>query len=110
MALIDKINDGFIAVTNLLKTKVNKTDVIAVAQGGTGGTDAATARANLDVLSSKDVLDYILGYNYVSLNYIINKLFNNSEQGVVFDFNDLSTMFQDAAGTIPVTGVGQPVG
>jgi len=47
MALIDKINDGFITVANLLKTKVNKTDVIAVAQGGTGANNAATARNNL---------------------------------------------------------------
>lgn len=30
--------------------------------------------------------------------------------GVWFDASDLSTMYQDAAGTIPVTGVGQPVG
>lgn len=30
--------------------------------------------------------------------------------GVWFDASDLSTMYQDSAGTIPVTGVGQPVG
>lgn len=37
-------------------------------------------------------------------------LFANNEQGFFYDPNDLSTMFQDAAGTIPVTGTGQPVG
>lgn len=37
-------------------------------------------------------------------------LFMNGEQGAWFDPNDLSTLFQDAAGTIPVTAVGQPVG
>lgn len=41
---------------------------------------------------------------------VIKSLFANNEQGFAFDFNDLSTMFQDSAGTIPVTGVGQPVG
>ncbi len=41
---------------------------------------------------------------------VIKSLFANNEQGFAFDFNDLSTMYQDAAGTIPVTGVGQPVG
>ena len=41
---------------------------------------------------------------------VIKSLFANQEQGFAFDFNDLSTMYQDAAGTIPVTGVGQPVG
>ena len=35
-------------------------------------------------------------------------LFTGSEQGFVYDFNDLKTMFQDAAGTIPAA-VGQPV-
>ena len=49
MALIDKINDGFIAVTNLLKGKVNKTDVIAVTQGGTGATTLSSAQTNLGV-------------------------------------------------------------
>lgn len=37
-------------------------------------------------------------------------LFANNEQGFAYDPNDLTTMFQDAAGTVPVTGVGQPVG
>lgn len=48
--------------------------------------------------------------NRLSIGDIISQLFINSEQGFAFDFNDLSTMYQDAAGTIPVTGVGQPVG
>lgn len=37
-------------------------------------------------------------------------LFRNGEQGVLYDPNDLSTLFQDAAGTTPVTAAGQPVG
>lgn len=41
---------------------------------------------------------------------IIKKLFANNEQGFFYDPNDLNTMFQDAAGTIPVTAAGQPVG
>ncbi len=40
----------------------------------------------------------------------IAELFANGEQGVWYDPSDFSTLFQDAAGTIPVTGVGQPVG
>lgn len=44
------------------------------------------------------------------MGQIISQLFANNEQGFAFDFNDLSTMYQDSAGTIPVTGVGQPVG
>ena len=37
-------------------------------------------------------------------------LFNSSELGLWFDPSDFSTMFQDSAGTTPVTAVGQPVG
>ena len=37
-------------------------------------------------------------------------LFLSSEKGVWFDANDLSTLFQDSAGTTPVTAVGQKVG
>jgi len=37
-------------------------------------------------------------------------LFTAGEQGVWYDPSDFSTLFQDAAGTIPVTAVEQPVG
>ena len=37
-------------------------------------------------------------------------LFAAGEQGVWYDPSDFSTLFQDAAGTIPVTAVEQPVG
>lgn len=37
-------------------------------------------------------------------------LFANGEQGVIYDPNDLTTLFQDSAGTTPVTAAGQPVG
>lgn len=38
------------------------------------------------------------------------ELFMEGEQGAWYDPSDLSTMFQDSAGTIPVTADGQPVG
>lgn len=37
-------------------------------------------------------------------------LFTQGQQGAWYDPSDLRTLFQDAAGTIPVTGTGQPVG
>lgn len=37
-------------------------------------------------------------------------LFAAGEHGVWYDPSDLSTLFQDVAGTIPVTAAGQPVG
>ena len=39
-----------------------------------------------------------------------SSLFSAGEKGVWFDAGDLSTMFQDVAGTIPVTATGQYVG
>lgn len=45
----------------------------------------------------------------LTLDQQIQKLFANGEQGFFYDPNDLTTMYQDAAGTIPVTGAGQPV-
>ena len=52
----------------------------------------------------------ILGSASKTFDLIIKSLFANSEQGFAYDPNDLSTMFQDVAGTVPVTGAGQPVG
>lgn len=40
----------------------------------------------------------------------IASLFENGEQGIWLDPNDLSTMYQDAAGTVPVTAAVQSVG
>ena len=40
----------------------------------------------------------------------IAAMFGSGEQGAWYDPSDLSTLYQDAAGTIPVTGMEQPVG
>jgi hypothetical protein len=48
-------------------------------------------------------------YSMVTFNPS-SSLFAAGEKGVWFDAGDLSTMFQDVAGTIPVTAVGQFVG
>lgn len=52
----------------------------------------------------------VIGGNTPTFDQQIQKLFANGEQGFFYDPNDLSTMYQDAVGTVPVTGVGQPVG
>lgn len=46
----------------------------------------------------------------LSFEIVTKKLFANGEQGFWYDPNDMGTMFQDAAGTVPVTAVGQAVG
>jgi len=52
----------------------------------------------------------ITGLTQDQLSKTINSLFSKNEQGVWYDPSDLSTLFQDAAGTTPVTAVEQPVG
>ena len=52
----------------------------------------------------------VIGGNTPTFDQIIKSLFANNEQGFFYDPNDLSTMYQNAAGTVPVTAVGQPVG
>jgi hypothetical protein len=54
---------------------------------------------------------YIRGTGMYGMNtFTPVALFASSEKGVWFDASDLSTMFQDSGGTVPVTTVGQPVG
>ena len=48
--------------------------------------------------------------SHVSGAYSPRVLFTQGQQGAWYDPSDLSTLFQDAAGTIPVTGMEQPVG
>lgn len=66
----------------------------------------------VDILSGAGSIDIDAWIREVTgdLGQFIRNLFSNSEQGFAYDINDLSTLFQDAAGTIPVTGAGQPVG
>ena len=45
-----------------------------------------------------------------ALESAITAAFSSSEPGAWYDPSDLSTLFQDAAGTTPVTAVEQPVG
>jgi hypothetical protein len=45
---------------------------------------------------------------YVNRPYSPTYLFQNGEQGFWYDPSDFSTLFQDAAGTTPVTAVEQP--
>jgi len=44
------------------------------------------------------------------LNAAIRAMFSNGEQGWWYDPSNFSTLFQDSAGTTPVTAVEQPVG
>ena len=60
---------------------------------------------NLSTLSSS-----IIGIRQGGLDTLLKPLFANGEQGFAYDPNNLTTLYQDAAGTIPVTAAGQPVG
>lgn len=68
----------------------------------------AVVRTGRSVSSKVDVLQWIKDLKGVTA--LIRAIFKNLEVGFFYDPNDLSTMFQDAAGTVPVTDTGQPVG
>ena len=51
----------------------------------------------------------MLGTGKRGLSTYIKELFAKGEQGFAYDPANLSTLYQDAAGTVPVTAVRQPV-
>lgn len=53
---------------------------------------------------------FVMGGGQQNLTQLIKSLFSLGEQGFAYDPNDLSTLFQDAAGTVPVTAAEHPVG
>lgn len=53
---------------------------------------------------------YLNGQQVFDDGFWPSDLFAAGEQGVWYDPSDLSTLFQDAGGTIPVIATGQPVG
>lgn len=60
-------------------------------------------------LQAKWYVDYIDKLGVGALDALYNSLFGNDEVGVWYDPSDLSTLFQDTAGTTPVTTAGQTV-
>src|SRR5574343_719838 len=71
---------------------------------------AANPNTNPSRLSAKGRL---FGYFYDNTSdpdAVIEALFAAGEQGAWYDPSDFSTMFQDSAGTTPVTAVEHPVG
>jgi len=70
---------------------------------------ALPAFSSISGRSSIDINKWVSELKF-NISSLIKSLFANGEQGFAYDPNDLSTMYQDAAGTTPVTAVGQPVG
>lgn len=58
---------------------------------------------------ARSVSRSVLAGQGVDLGYLIRSMFANGKQGFFYDPNDLSTMWQDQAKLLPVTGEGQPV-
>lgn len=52
----------------------------------------------------------IIGSSSKNLTQLIKSIFATGEKGFAYDPNDLSTLYQDATGRIPVTAAEQPVG
>lgn len=52
---------------------------------------------------------FVVGGAKLSFEIVMKKPFANGEQGFWYDPNDLTTMWQDQAKLLPVTGEGQPV-
>lgn len=68
-------------------------------------------QADRIMLGGREVSRVYLGANLVwTSEFSPVSLFAQGEPGVWYDPSDFSTMFQDSAGTVPVTAVEQPVG
>ena len=70
---------------------------------------ALPAFSSISGRSSIDINKWVSELKF-NISSLIKSLFSNGEQGFFYDPNDLSTMYQDVAGTIPVTAAEQPVG
>lgn len=73
------------------------------------GTSSFVYKPGANVVSGSNY--YLRGTGTVAVDvYDPTNLFASGEKGAWFDASDISTLFQDAAGTIPVTTLGQLVG
>lgn len=62
----------------------------------------ASVKNNIKKLSAEIVVS--------TATHPVLSLFENTEKGFWFDFEDMSNLYQDSAGTIPVTAPSQPIG
>jgi len=103
--------------TALTQTSIDNILVSLVASGIAAGTrvfdqsggsaPSATGEAAIDTLRSRGwTVTVTGGYSPASLS----ALFAGSIAGAWYDPSDIDTLFQDSAGTTPVTTAGQPVG
>lgn len=83
------------ATYTVVTADIGQNITVTVTATNTAGSASATSAA-------------VVGQAAVSFSPA--SLFASGEQGVWYDPSDFSTMFQDAAGTTPVTAVEQPVG
>ena len=73
------------------------------------GTSSFVYKPGANVVSGSSY--YFRGTGTVAVDvYDPTTLFSSGQKGAWFDASDRSTLFQDAAGTTPVTAIGQPVG
>jgi hypothetical protein len=92
-------NDGYIAVVDVGST--------SGLQAGKDYVRVVLEQGSTDAWQVSSVGFIPVGYSGFGS---IPTLFANSEPGVWYDPSDMSTLFQDSAGTTPVTAVEQPVG
>ena len=71
-------------------------------------TELPTQYSGNTVIDNLNEAGLKLGRPWVS--FLPTDLFAAGEQGVYFDPSDITTLFQNSAGTVPVTAAGQPVG
>jgi len=119
--LFDNVKGGNFADafrnTALTQTSIDNILVSLVTSGIAAGTrvfdqsggsaPSATGEAAIDTLRSRGwTVTVTGGYSPASLS----ALFAGSIAGAWYDPSDIDTLFQDSAGTTPVTTAGQPVG
>ena len=117
------ITTDFVGTETTAVTKTRLTSILAYYGISTGAyTLWGDARTSMNTLLVSTALGTIgsseLGGSFLPKINLLNNparfipqaLFGASEQGAWYDPSDLSSMFQDSAGTIPVTATGQPVG
>ena len=113
---VDYTPVAFVTDATPVEGSYNNNGYIAVADvGSTTGLQAGKdyIRVYLDPNATDAWRVNSVGFipvGYSGIGGIPYALFANNEQGVWYDPSDRTTLFQDSAGTTPVTAVEQPVG